>query len=93
MDEQKIIDDLTSQGYDKVWPYEAEPGEVDEEHEHDFDTHLVVLRGQISITSLIDGVVTNMSHSTGSNIFIARNTPHAAKVSAEGCRYIVAEKH
>lgn len=76
-----------------MWVYEAEPGEVDEEHQHEFDTKLVILRGEIQVTQPIHGVVTNMLCKQGGEIFTPRNIPHTAKVGPEGCRYIVAEKN
>jgi hypothetical protein len=93
MNEQEIIEKLKSKGYQKVYIYDAEPGEIDQEYQHDFETQLIVLDGQIQITSLINGVITNMSHQHGSHIIIERNTSHSAKVGDEGCRYIVCEKH
>lgn len=88
-----MIEALRSEGYYKVYVWDALPGEVDEEHQHDFDTRLVVLRGQIKVTSLIDGEVTSLSHQDGAHIDIQKGTPHSAKVGSDGCRYIVAEKH
>ncbi|MDB5188119.1 MAG: hypothetical protein JWO50_639 [Candidatus Kaiserbacteria bacterium] len=93
MDEQKIIDNFKSEGYQKIYIWDAEPGEIDEEHQHDFDTCLIILKGKINITSLIDAVVTNTAHQAGAHIFIEKNNPHSAKVGPDGCRYLVAEKH
>lgn len=93
MEEQKLIEQLTNEGFDKVYVYDAEPGEVDEEHTHPFDTKLIILAGDISITSVLGGAVTNMNYKTGSSVSIPRNDPHSAKVGSGGCRYIVAEKH
>ena len=93
MDEQKIIDDLTAEGYDHVWIYEAPPGEVDEEHQHDYDTRLVILQGDIQIISEMGGAITNMKYVQGQTVEIPRNELHSAKVGPGGCRYIVAEKH
>lgn len=93
MNELNEIEKLKSEGYNKVWVYEAEPGEVDDEHSHGYDTKLVILKGGINITSEINGVIVNMQYNTGDEIFIPRNKPHSAKVEPEGCRYIVAEKY
>ena len=41
MNEKEIIEKLKSEGYEKVcYSYNAEPGEIDEEHQHGFDTCL-----------------------------------------------------
>ena len=93
MDEQKEIEKLKAEGYDNVWAYEAEAGELDEEHSHDYDTKLVILKGAINITSGMGGAITNMQYKVGSEVIIPRNKLHSAKVTAEGCRYIVAERH
>lgn len=93
MDEQKEIERLEAEGYDKVWVYEARPGEVDEEHRHEYDTKLVILKGAIGIASELGGVITHMRYKTGNEVIIPRNTLHSAKAAAEGCRYIIAEKH
>ena len=93
MNEQEIIEKLQSEGYDKVYIHNAEPGEIDDEHSHDFDTKLVILKGEIQIKSTTGNFFSNMSYKTGSDTIIPRGKPHAAKVGPEGCRYVVAEKH
>jgi quercetin dioxygenase-like cupin family protein len=93
IDEQRIIDDLKAEGYDNVWAYEAEPEEIDEEHSHEYDTKLVILSGDIQITSEVGGAITNMKYVTGQTVEIPRNKLHSAKVGPDGCRYIVAENH
>lgn len=93
MNEQKEIEKLKNEGYDNVWVYEAEPGEIDDEHCHEYDTKLVILNGAINITSEIGGAITNVQYKTGSEVEIPRGRLHSAKVIAEGCRYIIAEKH
>lgn len=93
MDEAPIIDRLKEEGYGPVYVYVAESGEVEEEHEHDFYTKLVVLEGDLSITLVTGGVVTNMNYRVGNEVSIAKGCRHSAKVGDKGCRYIVAEKH
>ncbi len=93
MDQQKEIQKLKTEGYDNVWVYEAEGGEVDEEHDHDYDTKLVILTGAINIISEMDGLITNTQYKAGSEVIIPRNKLHSAKVAVEGCLYIVAERH
>jgi hypothetical protein len=93
MDEQKAVKKLKSEGYGNVWIYEAGSSEIDEEHSHDYETRLVILSGAINITSVIGDAVTNMQYKAGSEVVIPRNKLHSAKASAEGCRYIIAERH
>jgi len=93
IDEQKIMKRLESEGYDKVWIYEAEADEIDEEHHHDFDTKLHVLAGEIRIKLLDGEVITDFRLKPGDEKEISRNQLHSAKVGSEGCKYIVAERH
>ena len=93
MTEEEVIKKLESEGYDKVWPYDAEPNEIDDEHDHDFDTKLHILSGEIRIKKLSGGVITDFLLKKGDEIEILRNQAHSAKVGAGGCRYVVAERH
>jgi hypothetical protein len=93
MDEQKVIKKLESEGYDKVWIYEAEPDEVDEEHTHNYSTKLHILSGYIRIKTLAGGALTDFRLDPGQEMEIPQGQRHSAKVSSDGCRYIVAEKH
>ncbi len=88
----EIKNKLSEEGYTNIYEYTAEPGEVDEEHTHDYDVKLVILEGRINITAPVNGVITNMSYQKGSHVSIEKGTPHTAKVCPQGCRYIVAEK-
>lgn len=93
MTEEEIIKDLKNRGYDKVWVYEAEPDEIDEEHTHEFDTKLHILSGEIKIKKIVDGVINDFLLRPGAEIEIPRNEIHYAKVGDKGCKYIVAEKY
>jgi quercetin dioxygenase-like cupin family protein len=92
MTEEEIIKKLEAEGYDKVWSYDAEPDEVDEEHDHDFDTKLHILSGEIRIKRLSGGSIMDFLIKEGDEIEIPRKQLHSAKVGADGCRYIVAER-
>lgn len=93
MTESEIIEKLTKAGYTKVWVYDAVPHEIDEEHSHDFDTKLHILSGEIRIKKLSGGEVNEYVVGKDEEIEIPRNQIHSAVVGAEGCRYIVAERH
>jgi quercetin dioxygenase-like cupin family protein len=86
--EQKI-DKLKRKGYEPVYVWNAESNEEDPDHTHPFDTHLVVLDGEIEIG--MDGK--SMILKPGDEIDIPREKAHYGKVGAVGCRYIVGEKH
>jgi quercetin dioxygenase-like cupin family protein len=93
MSEQQIITQLEEEAYHPVYAYTAEPNEIDEEHSHKFETKLVILEGDINITSEVEGVIMNMNYKAGQDILIPRGKIHSAKVGAGGCRYVVGEKH
>ncbi len=88
MTEEEWISTLTSEGYDRVFVWTEGPNETDEDHVHDFDTRIVVLEGEISVTT--NGhVVTARS---GDTLDTPRSVKHSAVTGSEGCKYIVAEK-
>jgi quercetin dioxygenase-like cupin family protein len=93
MTEKEIIKSLETEGYEKVWVYDAEPNEIDEEHKHDFDTKLHILSGEIEINNFSAGKIMNFHLKQGDEIEIPRNQVHSAQVGINGCRYIVAERH
>ncbi len=93
MSEELIINKLEAEGYNPVWPYTAEPDEVDEEHDHEFDTKLHILSGEIRVKTLSNGLITDFLLTEGDEIEIPRKQLHEAKVGTQGCRYIVAERH
>lgn len=84
-----IEEELKKEGYDNVYIWEAVPLEEDSDHNHDFDTKLAVLEGEIEI--VVDGKKSLLKE--GDSIEIPRNKIHSGKVGLGGCKYIVAEKH
>lgn len=93
MTEEEIIKKFEEEGFDKVWTYDAEAGEVDEEHDHDFDTKLHVLSGEIKVKKLSGGAIMDFLLRKGDEIEIPRKQLHSARVGAVGSRYVVAERH
>ncbi len=91
--EEEVISELQSQGYDKVYVWNAEPDEIDDEHSHDFDTKLYILDGQIRLKVLIDDVITDLKLNSENELLVTRGQIHSAVAGSEGCRYVVAEKH
>lgn len=89
MTEQEYIEHLKAEGFDKVYVWDAEPGEEDLVHEHPFDTRLIILDKEITIE--VGGV--KKEYVKGDAIEIPRATPHAVWAGPNGYRYIVAEKH
>ena len=83
------VDALKHGGYDHVYVWNAVPNEEDPDHSHSFDTHLEVLERGIEI-KMNNKIISMKSADT---VDISRNVIHCGKASAEGCLYIVAEKH
>ncbi|OGZ45437.1 MAG: hypothetical protein A3C84_00185 [Candidatus Ryanbacteria bacterium RIFCSPHIGHO2_02_FULL_48_12] len=86
--EQKI-EELKQKGYDPVYVWDAEPNEEDPDHTHPFDTHLIILGGEIEIRMENKSIILQ----SGNVIDILREKVHYGKAGIQGCRYIVAEKH
>lgn len=83
------INDLRAKGYDPVYIWKADPGEVDPPHQHAFTTYLAILEGELSVE--MQGKQINLS--SGDELEVSRGTVHAAMAGVRGCQYIVAEKH
>jgi len=83
------IEKLKTEGYELVYVWDAEPNEEDPDHEHPFDTHLIVLNGEIEIR--MDGNTKILK--TDDELDIPRQRIHYGKAGQNGCKYIVAEKH
>lgn len=86
---EERIAELKQKAYDPVYIWDAKPHEEDADHSHMFDTHLIVLDGQLEIR--IDNKITILKSSDQINI--PRETIHYSKAGKEGCKYIVGEKH
>ncbi len=93
MTEQEIIKKLQSEGYDNAQVYHSDPGEISEEHSHDYDTKIYILSGEIRVKILEAKVITDYLLKAGDEKEIFANQPYSAKVGSEGCHYVVAEKH
>lgn len=89
MTPEEHIELLKTEGFNKVYVWDATPGEEDEMHAHEWDTRLVILDGDIEIT--LDGAT--KLYKEKEEVDIPHNAAHSAKVGMRGCTYIVAERH
>lgn len=89
MSENALILELKKEGYGRVYTWHEGPLEVDEDHQHEFDTKIVVLKGEITVETNGKKVVAR----EGDAVYTPRNTVHRATTGEEGCTYVVAEKH
>lgn len=88
INKEEIKQRLVKEGYKRVFEWGDEPNYTYAEHEHSFDTMLVITRG--SIWFLIDGREYNLKE--GDELHVPPHTKHRAKVGSEGCGYIVGEE-
>lgn len=89
MDPELEIKKLKEEGFDPVYVWDAEPGEEDSDHSHDFETHLMILEGSIEI-GIDGGTIVLLPNN---EINIPKGKIHSGKAGRTGCKYIVAEKH
>lgn len=87
MKEKEIIDELKMEGYSEVYLREDSAGFVYDSHEHEYQTKLVIVSGNIEIE--VDNNKINLS--SGNSFIIPAWKRHCAKVGKEGCKYVVGE--
>ncbi len=83
-----ISNDLRTEGYDKVYIWDAEPNEEDAPHSHPYDVKLVVLEGELNVTLANQ----SLRLKPGDQQTIAANLSHTALAGQQGCRYIIGQK-
>ena len=89
IDSKQKIKELKNKGYDRIYIWDAEPNEEDLDHKHTYDTHLIVLEGNIEIRKDSKSMVLK----PGDEMDIPREKIHYGKAGVKGCKYIVAERH
>src|SRR5689334_6716296 len=87
--EKRKIEELKKQGYEKVTVWDEVTIFGSRDHSHPFNTHIVVLEGEIEIS--INGRTRVLKASD--KVDIPRDTLHHSKLGSGGCRYITAEKY
>jgi len=88
MNKEEIKKRLVQEGYKRVFEWSDEPNYTYSEHEHSFETLLVITKG--SIWFEIGGREYNLKE--GDELLVSPQTKHKAKVGPEGCWYIVGEE-
>lgn len=88
MDEKTFRAELEQEGYGEASVVEWEAGKFVDTHTHDFSASLLVLSGEITVTTE-SGTTTCRAGDTGS---LAAGTPHSEKVGTEGVRFLVGRK-
>ncbi len=85
-----IIESLTAAGYSPVYVWKAIPDEEDADHMHPFETHIVVVEGEIVIETEEEVQKILQAEDT---IDIPEFIVHKARAGKEGCTYVIAERH
>ncbi|MBI5530569.1 MAG: cupin domain-containing protein [Candidatus Doudnabacteria bacterium] len=88
MNEQEIIEQLKSEGFNEVEVYEDKPNFEYAEHTHEKAGIHVILRGEMTLTEKSG----SKTYKAGETINIPSGTAHSAKMGPDGCRYAVGEK-
>jgi quercetin dioxygenase-like cupin family protein len=91
--EEELLQGLRDEGYDSVYVWDAPPGETEDEHQHPFNTRIIVVAGTMHIKVLRGERFVEHDLRPGLQIEIEKGEPHAAFAGPEGCRYIVGEMH
>jgi quercetin dioxygenase-like cupin family protein len=79
---------LREQGYDEAVDRQMAAGVVNPNHSHEFDAHLLILDGEITIER--DGAPRTFR--PGDTCEVPAGTPHAERVGAQGVRYLAGRR-
>lgn len=88
MDEKVFRREVEREGYREPVLLEWEAGKFVDTHTHDFDARILVLSGELSVTS--DGE--ERTCGAGDTNSIAANTPHLERVGTQGVSFLVARR-
>lgn len=86
--EASIKERMLKDGFSIIEKYDDPAGAVFPDHDHPGDQLLVVIKGSIEI--IMEGKTTTLK--VGDELFFPANVVHSAKVSPEGCLYLVGER-
>lgn len=88
MDEQSFTEQLKSEGYQPGVAVEWDPGTVNDTHAHAFSARLLILAGEITVTTA-EGATTCRA---GDTFRLAAGTPHEERVGPAGVRFLTGRK-
>jgi len=88
MDEAQYRQELADGGYGEPNLVEWEANTVNDTHTHDFSAAILVLDGEITVTT-DDGEVTCRA---GDTFSLAAGVPHAERIGADGVRFLAGRK-
>ena len=80
---EQFRDDALSRGFHEALVREWGPGVENSLHEHPFDTHVQVVRGEFWLT--VDGLTRHLC--AGDTFELARHIPHSERFGPEGATF------
>ena len=89
MNSAKFEANLAQEGYTEIVNREMGANKVVDEHDHPFDARLLILEGELTITS--EGNTT--TYRTGDEFSMAAGCRHVEQSGSEGARYIVGRRY
>jgi len=89
MNEADFNQMLEKDGYDAAITIEMAAGEVLDTHTHDFDAAVLVLSGELTVTTA-DGTTTTCR--AGDLFRLDNNIPHSENVGQDGVRFLVGRR-
>ena len=88
MDEKGFKQMLEENGYDTADTVEMAAGTVNDTHSHDFDAALLILSGDITVTTT-DGATTCRA---GDTFQLENGIPHTEHIGNDGVRFLVGRR-
>ena len=87
MDEEKLMEKLKEEGFERVYVWEDSPNAYHPNHTHSTETAHIIVKGAIDI--VLYGKTYKLKE--GDCLDVPANKVHSARVGKEGCRYIIGE--
>ena len=88
MNEEKIIQELKKEGFQKVYVCEDKPYQFDESHSHPYFSKIIIVKGEMKVK--IDDKEVNLNQ--GDVIEIKKDELHESTLGKEGCKFVIGER-
>jgi quercetin dioxygenase-like cupin family protein len=89
MDRAEFETEVRAQGYDEIVDRRMDPNATNPEHSHEFDARLLVLEGEMTITS--EG--RERTYGAGDTFAMTAGCRHTERSGAEGTRYLAGRRY
>ena len=88
MTDQKLSDQLKSEGFSQIYVWEDSPNVCYPDHSHAEETAHIILCGQMYLTM----AGKTISYCEGQRFDVPAGAVHSAKMGPHGCRYLIGER-